>query len=138
MIRVMVSMSGLRCSEVVAGILDDAGGIEAFVRDPRTDGPLADEAGPEVLVTDLETYSDPSRASFPAGARVLVIAPDGEDDLPVIESPLYGIIGKSAKLIELQTAVKAIANGVVLREEPGGKTAVKKTAEGCAGISISA
>ena len=118
MVRVMVSLSGLRLSEVVAGMLDDAGGIEAVIAHPEIDGFPAG-TGPEVLVTDLETYLSPAKGAFPPEAKVLIIAPDDEADLPAIESPLSGIIKVSAGMLDLQTAVKAIAKGVALKEESG-------------------
>jgi len=118
MVHVMVSMSGLRRSEVVAGILDEAGGIEAVIDHPGED--IYDAGtGPEVLVVDLETYLSRKKGGFPPTAKVLVIAPDDEVGLPAIEGPLYGVIGPGAGTLELQTAVKAVANGVVLKEESG-------------------
>lgn len=112
MVRVTVSMSGLGCSDVIAGMLDDAGGIEAVIDRPgagRRAGSLSD-----VLIIDLDAYMMRKKGGLPPDAKVLVIAPDCEDRIPAIEAPLSGIVRMSANIIELQTAVKAIAKGVVL------------------------
>lgn len=116
MIRVMVSMEGRLFSEGVANLLDSAGGVEvAWVTGGEKDTvEKARAVKPDVILTDLKTFRRSFEGGCPEGARILLVAPSGEAVHPAFfGSPVSGSIPDSSCELMLQTAIKAVAQGVL-------------------------
>lgn len=122
MVRVIVSLGDGPFTEALMDLLDCAGGIEASVllhHDNRTGAEF--EPSPDVVVTDPETMSSMG-PGFPEGARILFVCDEDEEAHRYIDGrQVCGVIRKGSSGLVIQTAIKAVAMGVVWGEgAPGG------------------
>lgn len=119
MIRVIVSLGDRLHCEGVADLLDFAGGIEAAIMwqgEDRMEAAL--RAAPDVVVSDPETLAGLLGAGCPEDARILLICGENEKrPQSLVKPPVRGVIRKGSSGLALQTAIKAVARGVVWVED---------------------